>query len=220
MRAVDAEAVLASVRERYEQWLVQHGAQSHRAVGWTDPALQAVRYTVLASVMTGTEPVAVADFGCGTGALFTHLAGRAEPPPLGAYVGYDLVPGMIDAARAAITDPRARFVVASEVAEDADYVFACGALSMRPGVGDEEWAEHVRERLRRLWDRARRGMAFNLLTAAADPDMFTAVPAEWERWCMRELPDASVALFHGPPLPDFSVLVRRTAAAPRPAATG
>ena len=87
------------MRERYEGWLAQHPADSSRAVGWVDPALQLLRFDLLAQVMEGSEPVTVADFGCGTGALFTHLAERADPPPLGGYIGYDLVPAMVDAAR-------------------------------------------------------------------------------------------------------------------------
>jgi SAM-dependent methyltransferase len=206
---VDVEATLAAVRRRYEEWLAEHGPESPRAVGTADAALQKVRFDVLALVMEGEEPVSVADFGCGTGALFAHLAARAAPPPVGAYTGYDLVPGMVAAARATIDDPRARFVVASEVLEDADYVLASGALSIRPGVGDEEWAAHVRDVLRGLWARARRGLAFNLLPRAADPDVFVADPVEWERFCLRELPNSRVALLQGPPLVDFSVLVRR-----------
>src|SRR5437763_1361237 len=82
----------------------------------------------------------------------------------------------------------ARFVVGAEVTDDADYVLASGALTIRPEVGDDEWAEHVRQALRELWDRARRGMAFNLLPRTArpvDPDVYTADPQEWAQWCMR-----------------------------------
>ena len=52
---------------------------------------------------------------------------------------------MIRAARTRIDDPRARFEVGTQVAEEADYVLASGALTIRPGVGDEEWAAHVRD---------------------------------------------------------------------------
>jgi hypothetical protein len=101
--------------------------------------------------------------------------------------------------------------VAGEVSEDADYVLASGAFTIRPGVGDEEWSEHVRAALRGLWVRARRGIAFNLLARGArvKPDAFSADPQVWAQWCMRELPASRVALQYGPPLADFSVLVRR-----------
>jgi SAM-dependent methyltransferase len=208
---VDVDATLAAVRRRYEGWLAEHGPDSSRAVGWADPDLQGLRFDVLAHVMEGTDPVSVADFGCGTGALFSHLAAREAPPPLSAYTGYDLVPAMVAAARAAIDDARARFVVAGNVTEDADYVLASGTFTIRPGVGDEEWAGQVRPTLRGLWERARRGMAFNLLARGAPvkPDAFSADPQEWAQWCMRELPGSRVAVLHGPPLADFSVLVRR-----------
>ena len=162
--------------------------------------------------MEGTGPVSVADFGCGTGALFTFLDERSEPPPLGTYAGYDLAPGMIRAARSIVTDPRARFAVGTRVTDDADYVLASGALTIRPGVSDEEWAAHVRDVLRTLWERARRGLGFNMLAADGErtnPDVYAADPAEWATWCMRELPGAAVALVRQPPLPDFTVLARR-----------
>jgi SAM-dependent methyltransferase len=209
---VDLEATHAALRERYHAWLAEHGATSPHAVGWNDATLQQLRFAILAQVMDGAEPVSVADFGCGTGALFKHLVMRHEPPPLGAYVGYDLAPEMIRAARALFDDPRARFVVDTEVSEEADYVLASGALTIRPGVGDEEWAAHIRDVLRTLWARARRGLGFNLLPADIEsktPDVYVGDPEAWAEWCMRELPGAAVALARQPPLSDFTVLVRR-----------
>jgi SAM-dependent methyltransferase len=208
----DLGAAMAAMRERYEQSLAEHGAASSQAVGWHDATWQALRFDVLAQVMEGAAPVSVADFGCGTGALFAHLAARADPPPLGAYVGYDIVPAFVEAARSEHADPRARFEVGSEVAEDADYVLASGALTLRPGISDEEWEEHMRGELTRLWARARRGLAFNLLTRTEKPreeGFYAGEPEAWARWCSRELDGALVALKWGPPLPDFAVLVRR-----------
>jgi SAM-dependent methyltransferase len=210
---------LGAIRSTYEGWLAEHGAESALAAGWTDPAWQTMRFDVLAQVMEGEEPVSVADFGCASGALFEHLAARREPPPLGAYVGYDIVPAFVAAARAAHADPRVRFEVGSEVGEDVDYVLASGALTVRPGIGDGEWEEHVRGQLARLWARSRRGMAFNLLTRTDTPreeGFYAGDPETWARWCSRGLPGARVAVLAGPPLPDFSVLVRRnTPARPR-----
>jgi SAM-dependent methyltransferase len=210
--AGDFEGAFAAMRERYEGWLGEHGAGSSRAVGWRDPALQALRFELLAQVMEGDDPVTVADFGCGTGALFEHLAQRDAPPPLRAYAGYDVVPAMVEAARALHPDPRARFEVGTAVGEDVDYVLASGALSLRPGISDADWEPHLREVLRGIWERARRGLAFNLLLRGADPpgpDMYAGNPARWATWCSGALPGALVAVRAGPPLPDFAVLVRR-----------
>jgi SAM-dependent methyltransferase len=209
---VDLEATHAALRDFYHASLAEHGATSSRGVGWNDPGLQRLRFALLAQVMEGSEPVSVADFGCGTGALFWYLATRLEPPPLGSYVGYDLTPGMIAAARTLFDDPRARFVVGTEVTEDTDYVLASGALTIRPGVDDEAWAAHVRDVLRTLWARARRGVAFNLLSDEKEypnPDVYRGDPDEWAQWCMRELPGSAVALVRQFELDDFTVLVRR-----------
>jgi SAM-dependent methyltransferase len=209
---------LDALRAIFEQWYAEHGADSPMAVGWNDVESQQLRFAVLAQVMEGDEPVSVADFGCGPGALFEHLAARGEPPPLGAYVGYDIVPAFVELAREQHTDPRARFEVASDVGEDVDYVLASGALSVRPGVSDEDWEEHVRAQLGRLWERSRRGLAFNLLAPQSQPPpehLYVGDAETWARWCSRSLPEALVALRMGPPLPDFTVLGRRQGAARR-----
>ena len=212
---MDVDAAMAATRQRYEGLLDEHGAGSSRAVAWNDPALQALRFDLLAQVMEGDEPVTVADFGCGTGAQFAHLAARAEPPPLAAYTGYDMVPAMIEAARERHTDPRARFEVGNEVREQVDYVFASGTFTLRAEVVDADWEEHVRHVLEGLWARSRRGLGFNLLSRGlkvAEPAVYTGDRETWVAWCARALPGALVAQAYGPPLPDFTVLVRRAEA--------
>jgi len=209
---MELDAAFAAMRERYEGWLAQHPADSSRAVGWVDPALQLLRFDLLAQVMEGDEPATVADFGCGTGALFTHLAKRADPPPLGGYIGYDLVPAMVDAARDLHSDPRARFEVGTEVTEEVDYVLSSGAFSMRGDLDDAEWEANIQSVLHGHWEHARRGIGFNLFTRGTEdfqPVMYAGDPETWARWCSRSLPGALVALRYGPPLQDFTVLVRR-----------
>jgi SAM-dependent methyltransferase len=213
--AMDLDAAMSATRRRYERWLDVHGAESSRAVGWNDPALQALRFDLLAQVMEGDEPVTVADFGCGTGSLFAHLAARAAPPPVAAYTGYDLVPAMVEAARGRHADPRARFEVGTEAGEEADYVLASGAFTLRAEVADADWEAHVQHLLEGLWASSRRGLGFNLLTRGVkvvEPGIYTGDPETWAAWCSRALPGARVALRYGPPLPDFTVLVRRATA--------
>jgi SAM-dependent methyltransferase len=208
----DVDPTLAAITDTYTDWLATYGADSSRGVGWHDPQMQALRFDVLALVMEGAEAVTVADFGCGTGALFTRLDERADPPPLGGYIGYDLVPAMVEAARGLHTDPRARFEVGTAVDEEVDYVMASGAFSMRGGLEDAEWETHVQAVLQGLWERSRRGLGFNLFARGTEdfkPVMYAGDPETWARWCSRSLPGALVALRYGPPLQDFTVLVRR-----------
>ena len=208
----DVDPTLAAITDTYTDWLARHGADSPLGVGWHDVQMQALRFDVLALVMEGTEPVTVADFGCGIGALFDRLAARAEPPPLGGDTGYDLLPAKIEAARERHDDPRARFEVGSEVTEAHDYVLASGAFTVRPGLDDERWEAHLHEVLAGLWGRARRGMAFNLMIRTPKPageDIYTGDPESWAVWCSQNLAGARVALRMGPPLDDFTVLIRR-----------
>jgi SAM-dependent methyltransferase len=212
MEQGDLDAAFAAMRELYEGWLAEHDPASSQAVGWLDPEMQRLRFEVLALVMEGESPVSVADLGCGTGALFAHLAARETPPPLGAYTGYDVVPAMVAAARELHPDPRARFELGTDVAEAVDYVLASGAFTLRPGVEDADWEAHVHTAVAGLWERARRGLAFNLLgrdAEAPDPTVYASDPVAWARWCSGALPGARVALRYGPPLRDFTVLVRR-----------
>jgi hypothetical protein len=210
----EVDAALAAINQTYTDWLEKHGPDSPNAVGWHDSAMQVLRFDVLALVMEGEEPVTVADFGCGLGALFDRLASRAEPPPLGGYTGYDLLPAMVEGARSRHDDPRARFEVGTAVTEDHDYVLASGAFTIRPGVEDEAWEAHLHEVIAGLWSHARRGLAFNLMVRTPKPPLegiYVGDPETWAVWCSQNLPGARVALRMGPPLPDFAVLIRRAA---------
>ena len=125
----------------------------------------------------------VADFGCGTGALFAHLAERAAPPPLGGYVGYDLVPAMVEAARELHADPRARFEVGTAVRRGGRLRARVGrVLDARGTSSDAEWEAHVQGVLQGLWERSRRGLGFNLFTRGAEdfqPAMYAGDPETW-----------------------------------------
>ena len=77
-------------------------------------------------------------------------------------MGYDLVPAMVDAARAQHPDPRARFEVGTEVGDEVDYVLASGAFTLRADIDDADWEAHVQGVLSGLWERSRRGLGFNL----------------------------------------------------------
>ena len=96
--------------------------------------------------------------------------------------------------------------------EEVDYVLASGTFNLRAELADADWEAHVRRVLEGLWARSRRGLGFNLLARGvkvAEPALYTGDPEAWATWCARALPGALVALRYGPPLPDFTVLVRR-----------
>jgi SAM-dependent methyltransferase len=177
--------VLDRVRAHYEGSLAEHGP-SARGVGWPDAAGQTLRFERLARVLDGvSEPVRVADLGCGYGALFGFLEAR-----IASYRGYDVSPAMVAEARRRVSDPRAEFVAAEAVDREADFGFASGTFNVRLGADPAEWDAYVRDALRGLWAHCARGMAFNLMTTDVDwrtDDLFYADPEQYLAFCRREL---------------------------------
>jgi SAM-dependent methyltransferase len=197
---------LRGLRELYAAGLAAHGP-TPVAVGWHDEAAQRLRFDRLARVLDdhpADGPVTVADWGCGYGALLAHLDARGTP--IDRYDGYDLSAEMLAAAP---RDERCRWINAAELDRDADYVFVSGTFNVRLGAPERVWAEHVRATLRALHARARRGLAFNLMTTWVDwraDELFYADPAEWLEFCCREL-SRSVSLQHDYPLWEWTMIV-------------
>jgi SAM-dependent methyltransferase len=197
---------LSGVRDLYAAGLAEHGP-TPAAVGWHDEAAQQLRFERLARVLDEHPvdgPITVADWGCGYGALLAHLDARGTP--VARYDGYDLSAEMLAAAP---QDDRCRWMHGSELDRDVDYVFVSGTFNVRLSASDEAWGEHIRTTLRALHARARRGLAFNLMTSWVDwraGQLFYADPAEWFTFCRREL-SRSVSLQHDYPLYEWTMIV-------------
>jgi SAM-dependent methyltransferase len=205
------DRALAGVEALYTDNVAEHGVDS-RAVGWPDADSQRLRFEKLAHVIH-SDPhngaFTVADWGCGYGAMFDFLAERFGER-LAGYCGYDISTAMLEAARDHVSDPRASFHHSDDVGEDADYVFVSGTFNVRLDADDEAWDAWIKERLHSLFGRARRGLAFNLLTTYVDwrkPDLFYADPAAYFTFCRDEL-GARVALLHDYPLFEWTIAVR------------
>lgn len=201
-----------------------HGA-SPRAALWSNRRGQSLRFRQLARLF-GPEvrqggwfrrpqgAVSINDLGCGYGALFGWLRARRWLAPEARYVGYDVSPKMIEAARKRFPDHRATFYLSGEATEEADYSFASGTFGMKLDIPEDAWAEHCRSLLRQLWSRSRRGLGFNMLNRggrAGRPDdgsLYYAEPEAWAAFAERDL-GARVELLTRYTRHDFTVLVRR-----------
>jgi SAM-dependent methyltransferase len=165
MAASDHAETLDAIREHYAAKVREHG-DSPAAVQWADSATQERRMDVLAGIAPLTS-AKILDFGCGTGHLLTYLESMGG---CGEYVGYDLVPEMVELAAAKF--PHARFEVVDVLAptrapaapEQFDYVLVNGTFNNEV---DDNWAL-LTDLLRALSARARRGIAFNLLSTYVD----------------------------------------------------
>ena len=207
MSRPDIERAVEGQRRLYTESLAEHGIAS-KAVGWKDEASQRLRFDKLVEVVVGNAGFAAGDWGCGYGAMFDYLDERFGPT-LTRYEGYDISEEMVSAAHDRIVDPRARFVLGSNLGP-ADYAFVSGTFNVRFDVPDDAWETWIEERLRELAAAASRGIAFNLLTSYVDwrePHLYYGDPARWFDFCMREL-SRSVVLLHDYPLYEWTILVR------------
>jgi SAM-dependent methyltransferase len=158
---------LDGVADHYERLLAAHGATA-RGADYRDEASQRVRFGRLDRLVLGAG--SVCDLGCGYGAYLDHLQAQGWA---GDYVGIDLTPGMVDAARA--RHPGARFEVGSDPVP-AEVVVASGIFNVRYG-DDEAWSALVRRTIDAMWAACTLGVAFNVLSRAVSPHLFS-VPAD------------------------------------------
>lgn len=210
MGADDLSGQLDAIKTLFHDYLEEYGVGS-ASVGWRDEGRHRLRFGKLAEVMEPIpdEPITVADLGCGYGALFGYLLDRGVQ--IERYVGYEVSPDMLAAARATVTDPRAEFVESSSVLEPVDYSFACGTFFNKFGADHAVWDAYVKESLKTMAERSKRGFAFNLLSTYVDwqePHLFYGDPKDYFDFCVREI-SRHVAVHHDyPPLWEWTMTVR------------
>ena len=202
-------SILDRTRRYYEGRLREHGTVP-RGVDWNSAESQALRFDQLARLLDGTPDASVLDYGCGYGALAPYLRERGHT---GAYVGFDVSPAMVEAARLTVAGLPACSVTADRASlAPADVVVASGIFNVRMDVPEADWRVFVHDTLDDLASLARTGFAFNVLSLHSDPDrrrpdLYYADPCElFEACCERFSP--RVALLHDYPLYEFTVLVR------------
>lgn len=180
-------------------------------VDWRDAASQRIRFEQLCRVLTDWQG-SVIDFGCGYGALLPFMR---EHNFSGIYHGLDIAPEMVEAAREAYQgDRHAHFEIGAAPSHLADYVVASGIFNVKQHYTIPEWEEYVTATLADMDRSARKGFAFNCLTAYSDPDrmrddLFYADPCRYFDLCKR-LYSRQVALLHDYGLYEFTIIVRKS----------
>ena len=202
--------ILTAVSAYYTGRLAEHGS-TPAGVDWNGEAGQVRRFDELLRILERTSrPYTLLDIGCGYGALVDRLAARGDDFR---YVGYDIAPAMVGAARERHAgEPRAAFTSDFAALPTADFAVASGIFSVRLDTSAERWQTHMELTLERMARLSRLGFAFNALTSHADPerrrdDLYYADPAAVLDHCLRRF-SRDVALRHDYDLYEFTVLVR------------
>lgn len=168
-KPADQQAVLTEISGYYARAHAVQGPLPQTLL-WPSTSGQKVRFGLLADLMAHERwraPVTVNDFGCAYGGLFSFLARRWRGPRIAGYVGYDICDDLLTEARRRIPDPRARFLLAADVTEEADYSFASGTFGLRMDTPSDTWRDWTFTALETMAAHSRKGFAFNMIDASA-----------------------------------------------------
>jgi SAM-dependent methyltransferase len=193
----------------YSGKLAKHGATA-RGADWKDEASQRTRFDVLLTLVED-QTASLVDVGCGLGALLPHARAKNFS---GAYLGIDIAPAMVQAARLLHeADVLARFEQGAAPDEPCDYAVASGIFNVRLAHDTSRWQTYMEDTVALMDRSAHRGFAFNCLTSYSDsdrmrPDLHYADPLAWFDRCKRRYA-RSVALLHDYGLWEWTLIVRK-----------
>lgn len=163
----------------YAGRLRRFGYRDPRGLGWRSVESQQERFKVLAEV-GNLHNRSVLDEGCGVGDFYPFL--RDQFPNV-EYLGIDVNPEAIEAARE--KHPDAQFELTDFLeyeGEYVDFVLSSGALTFRI----ENHEEVYKDQIRKMYEMARIGVAFNVLDKEVileDDEFVGYSPMEMYQFC-------------------------------------
>lgn len=216
-----ADPILAAVTAHYEQALATHGTTA-KGVDWKDEDGQRLRHRQFLRLVEHDPEASILDLGCGYGDFLPFLRAHGHR---GRYIGLDVAPAMVEAARRLHGEGADRaFFLGTESPEPADYAIASGILNVIRGADAATWQAYVEGVIEGLARSSCRGFAFNMLSLNSDPerrrpDLHYADPAAMlAAMIARHGRHAAVLQDYG--LWEFTLLVRHPSqtASPKPVA--
>jgi 2-polyprenyl-3-methyl-5-hydroxy-6-metoxy-1,4-benzoquinol methylase len=206
--------IATTLQEYYTKCFAEHGA-SPRGVDWHNWQSLVLHYEKMLAVI---EPAAVGqrvsllDVGCGFGGLLDYAKSKGMTLD---YSGIDIVPAMITHGQK--QHPEANFsavdIFEFEPKRVFDYVVCNGVLTEKLDVSSLEFDKFVRRMVRRMFELARQGIAFNLMTTQVNftaPNLFYKNPLEMIAFCTAEL-SSKFVIDHAYPHYDYTMYVYRDA---------
>ena len=214
--AAGPAATLPALRQRiasyYGSKILRHGA-TPQGVDWTCAPTQQLRFVQLLRLCDFSAPFSLNDMGCGYGALLELIAQRHARARMD-YLGIDLAPEMVDAARRRWARKRGvAFHAGSAFPRTADYTVASGIFNVRIDEPLALWEEFIATTLREMAAHSTRGFAVNFLRELpagmeGKPQLYRTQPGQWAGFCEREVPGGVEVLDHYG-MREFTLLVRK-----------
>ncbi len=201
---------LNKVKQYFSERLHAHGA-THLGVDYNSTESQEARFFQLTRVIDSRKKYALFDFGCGYGGMYDYLTSQDHRLQ---YYGYDIAEPMVLKGRELHPkNPDCVFTTRIVDIPKVDYAVVSGTFNMKLDASQEAWTKIVLESLNEMNTRARKGMAFNMLTKYSDADkmrqdLYYGDPCFFFDYCKRNFA-RNVALLHDYNLYDFTILVRK-----------
>jgi SAM-dependent methyltransferase len=158
-----------AIVESCESDLLEFG-DNFRGVGWTKKKEYAdLRYQVMLDLLRGDDPVSLLDVGCGAAHLLQYM--RAHKYDHVDYSGLDLSQAFLAVSRAKF--PEITFydedILADNVSvPDHDYLVMNGLFNWRGESSHEEMWAYCQAMIKRAFEMARVGIAFNVMSKYLD----------------------------------------------------
>ena len=161
------------IARHYEACLERHG-DNCRGVDWPNEADAVKRYRVMLELIRERDqPVSLLDFGCGASHLYEHVPDHVE------YAGADVSAGFIRLSRRKY--PGNKYyqldILEDNSLPEFDYIVANGVFTERTSLSYEAMWEFFTGAVEQVWRRARKGLAFNVMSRYVDwerDDLFHA----------------------------------------------
>lgn len=198
------------IRDYFSKRIAQHGA-SPKGVDWNTSEAQHLRFAQLLKSVDVGGRFSITDWGCGYGGLLDYLLERTTELD---YVGFDITPDVLKAARDAhATVANASWAGRFEDLKPTDFVVAAGVYNIKFDTAHASWHDHVLEQLKNMYAVTNRAMAATFLTSYSDPpkqraDLYYANPLELFDFAKRNL-STNVAVLHDYGHWDFTLIVRK-----------
>lgn len=204
------EQIARAVGDYYSRKVDEHGPTPAGA-DWRDSESQELRFRQLMRLADDDKPFALNDYGCGYGALASHLRENGFDFT---YRGFDVSEPMLRHARELHAgDSSCTFVASEDELAPTDFTVASGIFNVRLDNDAERWGSYVLETIETFDRLSTRGFAFNMLTSYSDSDkmrddLYYADPTFYFDLCKRRY-SRNVALLHDYGLWEFTLLVRK-----------
>jgi len=174
------------ISDFYAARCAQHRDEGWKASLYTTADNQYGTFANLMKIVAGNKSGTLLDVGCGQGDLFEFIETRGLDL---IYTGLDLCPTMVGYAKARFPDGTFQVQDLLEYDKEHDYVIAASVMNL--AVPDQK--KYAQDVIRRMFQVARRGVAFNMLSDAyrdyeRQKGLYYYDPAEVTGFCLSLTP--------------------------------